>query len=325
MSRKKIIGVTLGDPGGIGPEIVLKILPQYLTLQKKGVFFLILGHMNVLKKNKKYLKCNFPFKLHTEFNLKNFNPKCINVLPPSKEKPFKIGRVDRQNGILAFDAIRLGTDLALQGKIQGLMTAPVNKESVQKTVKNFHGHTDYLAERAKLKNHAMLLVGGPLRVVLVTAHIPLKDVSKTLSTKLIVDKTVLTNETLKKELGRKPRIGISGLNPHGGDGGLIGKEEKQIIFPAVKRLKQKNLNVIGPIPGDTVFALAYQGKIDVVISMYHDLGLAPLKMVAFDEGINVTLGLPFKRSTPDHGTAFDIAYKGIANPGSIEKAFNYLI
>jgi len=323
--KKRIIVVTLVDPGGIGPEIVLKALPKYLKLQKKGTYFLILGHLHTLKKASQNLRKKFSFNMLSKFDPLALSINHINVLPPSRELPFKIGQVNIQNGKLSFEAIKFGTDLALQGKIQGLMTAPVSKEAVQKTVKNFRGHTDYLAERAKVKNYAMLLMGGPLRVILVTAHIPLKGVASSITSQLIIDKTLLANRFLKTILKRNPRIGIAGLNPHGGDGGLVGQEEIKIIAPAVKKLKRKGVKVLGPIPADTIFALAYQKKIDLVISMYHDQGLGPLKMIAFDEGINVTLGLPFKRSTPDHGTAFDIAYKNKASSHSIEKALDYLL
>lgn len=321
----KVIGITLGDPGGVGPETVLKALPKYLKLQKKGTYFLLIGHLNALQATARTLRKKFPFKVHKQFDPASLDPRKINVLPPSKERPFKIGRVNKVNGELSFNAIRVGTDLALSGKIQGLMTAPVNKESIEKTVRHFHGHTDYLAERAKTKKYAMLLMGGPLRVILVTAHIPLKKVAQTITITSIVEKTEIAHRILKKELGRTPKIGIAGLNPHSGDGGLMGDEEGRIIAPAVKRLKAKGFKVNGPIPADTIFTFAYQKQIDLVIAMYHDQGLGPLKMIAFEEGINVTLGLPFRRSSPDHGTAFDIAYKNKANPHSTEKALEYLI
>jgi 4-hydroxythreonine-4-phosphate dehydrogenase len=325
LTKPKIIGVTLGDPGGVGPEVVLKALPKYLKLQKKGIFFLVIGHLNALEKTSRMLKKKFSFNVLKVFDPKLLAKNQINVLPPSKERSFRVGKVDIENGRLSFEAIRLGTELAAQGKIQGLMTAPVNKESIQKTVKNFHGHTDYLAEKAGAKEHAMLLMGGPLRVVLITAHIPLSKVASSITSKLIVNKTLLANRVLKKQLGRTPRIGIAGLNPHSGEGGLLGKEEIRIISPAVKMLKNRKVNVKGPIPADTIFTLAYEGKLDLVVAMYHDQGLGPLKMIAFDKGINVTLGLSFKRSSPDHGTAFDIAYKNKANSHSTEKAIEYLL
>jgi 4-hydroxythreonine-4-phosphate dehydrogenase len=171
----------------------------------------------------------------------------------------------------------------------------------------------------------MMLQGGPLRVVLATIHLPLRDVPKALSTSLIMSKAELAHNFLKQELHRSPKIGIAGLNPHAGEGGILGREDLEIIEPAVKRLKEKGMDVRGPLAADTIFRKAYVGELDVVLAMYHDQGLGPLKMIAFDEGINVTLGLPYRRSSPDHGTAFDIAYQGKANSLSTEKAIEFLL
>jgi 4-hydroxythreonine-4-phosphate dehydrogenase len=219
----------------------------------------------------------------------------------------------------------LGTKLAIKKKIQGLMTAPVSKEAVRLSVRNFRGHTEYLAEMSRTKSFAMMLQGGPLRVVLVTTHIPLRQVAQAITQKAVIEKVMLVHKFLKNELGRDPVIGVAGLNPHAGEGGLMGREDMKIIAPAVKKLQKKRIKAIGPVPGDIIFRKAYQGKLDAIVAMYHDQGLAPLKMIAFEDGINVTLGLPFRRSSPDHGTGFDIAYQNKAHSGSTEKAIEFLL
>ena len=321
----RVIGVTLGDPGGIGPEVVLKALQKFLPLQKKGTFFLLLGYLPVLEKTAQILRLPSNFLLHNHFDPKLLAQDKINVLAPAPFTQFEIGKVDGENGKLAFNCVRVGAYMAAAELLDVLMTAPVSKEAIQKTVKDFHGHTEYLAQVAKVKNFAMMLQGGPLRVVLVTIHLPLKDVARAISSDLIVSKTELAHQFLKEELKRNPKIGVAGLNPHAGEGGVLGREDAEIIAPAVKKLQAKGMNVEGPLAADTIFRKAYIGQLDAVICMYHDQGLGPLKMIAFDEGINVTLGLPYRRSSPDHGTAFDIAYQGKANSLSTEKALEFIL
>ncbi len=321
----KIIGITLGDPGGIGPETVLKALPKFLPLQAQGTFFLILGYLPVLERTAALLKIPSNFLVHAHFDTKLLDPRKINVLQPGAPGPFQVGKVDIENGKLAFNAVRVGAYMASSGMLQGLMTAPVSKTAIQKTVKDFYGHTEYLAQVAQVKNFAMMLQGGPLRVVLATIHLPLKDVPKAISTELIIQKGELAHQFLKQQLKRDPRIGVAGLNPHAGEAGLLGREDLEVIAPAVKKLQAQGIRAEGPLAADTIFRKAYVGELDVVLAMYHDQGLGPLKMIAFDEGINVTLGLPYRRSSPDHGTAFDIAYQGKANSLSTEKAIEFLL
>jgi len=323
--KPKVIGITLGDPGGIGPEVVLKALPKFLPLQTKGTFFLVLGYLPVLEKTAKTLKVSPDFLVHSHFDPKLLAAGKINVLSLAPSAEFQVGKVDAENGKLAFNAVRVGAYMASSGLVDGLLTAPVSKEAIQKTVKDFHGHTEYLAQVARVKSFAMMLQGGTLRVVLVTIHIPLKDVPRMISSSSIVSKAELAYQFLKRELKREPRIGVAGLNPHAGEGGLLGREDLEVILPAVKTLQAKGIGAEGPLAADTIFKRAYQGELDVVIAMYHDQGLGPLKMVYFDSGINVTLGLPYRRSSPDHGTAFDIAYQGKASSLSTEKAIEFLL
>jgi len=225
-----------------------------------------------------------------------------------------------------FDAIKKAVQILKKKKADALVTAPVNKEAINKAGIFFQGHTEYLAKTTNTKKFAMMLCGGPLKVTTVTRHIPIKEVSRHITESKIIDSVRLTYEALKSYFGIKnPKIGICGLNPHCGEGGRIGREEKDIIIPAIKKIKRRIPGVQGPISGDIIFYIAYKGRLDAVISMYHDQGLGPLKMVAFEKGVNVTLGLPFIRTSPDHGTAYDIAGKGIADPSSMKEAIKLAI
>jgi 4-hydroxythreonine-4-phosphate dehydrogenase len=222
----------------------------------------------------------------------------------------------------AADWVVEGAKRCLAGELAALVTAPISKKLLRDAGYRFEGHTELLAHIARTKRFAMMLVGGPLRVALVTIHVPLAKVSRLLSTKKIIEVIELSHDMCRCLGIRHPRIGVAGLNPHAGESGLLGDEERRIIAPAVRRAARKKINVTGPWPADTLFHKAYHGEFDAVVAMYHDQGLAPLKMIAFDSGVNLTLGLPFVRTSPDHGTAFDIAGKNIARPDSMIAAIN---
>ena len=225
-----------------------------------------------------------------------------------------------------FDAVKKAVGLLKNKKADALVTAPVNKEAINRSGIFFQGHTEYLAKATDTKRFAMMLCGGKLKVTTVTRHVPLKKVSNILTQEKIIEASKLTDYALKKYFGiKEPRIGVCGLNPHCGEGGKIGKEEQNIIIPAIKKIKRYVSGIHGPISGDVIFHMAYHGKLDAVISMYHDQGLGPLKMAAFEKGVNVTLGLPFIRTSPDHGTAYDIAGKDMANPGSMKEAIKLAV
>lgn len=220
-----------------------------------------------------------------------------------------------------FEAIERAVGILKKENAAGLVTGPVNKALINKTGISFKGHTEYLSSATDTKKIAMMFYSASLKVALVTRHIALKSVPKELSQEKIIDTTLLVDEALRTFFKIKtPRIGISGLNPHCGEEGLMGREEKTIIMPAVKKLKRKVPGIRGPLPADVVFHMAYNGKFDAVISMYHDQGLAPFKMIAFQDGVNITLGLPFVRTSPDHGTAYDIRGKGLSDPRSMKEA-----
>jgi 4-hydroxythreonine-4-phosphate dehydrogenase len=210
-------------------------------------------------------------------------------------------------------ALETGARRCLAGELAALVTGPIAKRQIAP----WPGQTEFLAHLAGTKKFAMMLVGGPLRVSLVTTHAPLKEVAKLITGRRIREVIELTDDFCRRIGIKRPRIGVAGLNPHAGEGGLLGDEERRIIAPAVKRTR-----AIGPLPADTLFHKAYRGEFDAVVAMYHDQGLVPLKMIAFDTGVNITLGLPFIRTSPDHGTAYDIAGEGIARPDSMIAAIN---
>jgi 4-hydroxythreonine-4-phosphate dehydrogenase len=209
-----------------------------------------------------------------------------------------------------------------RGELAALVTAPISKTLIRQAGYRFEGHTELLAFLTDTKQYAMMLVGGPLRVALVTIHQPLAKVPGLITARRITEVVTLTNGFCRCLGIKRPRIGVAALNPHAGEDGLLGGEEKRIIGPAVKALAQKFPGVRGPVPADTLFHKAYLGQFDAVVAMYHDQGLVPLKMIAFDTGVNLTLGLPFVRTSPDHGTAPDIAGKGVARPDSMIAAIN---
>lgn len=214
-------------------------------------------------------------------------------------------------------------DLITRGFASAVATAPITKEALKKVGFAYPGHTEYFAALTGTTDFAMMLAGSRLRVVLATIHVPLIDVFKLLTTELIVAKGMLIDRWFTRHLGLKPRIGIPGLNPHASENGLFGDEERRIIVPAVAALKAAGVNAEGPFPPDTIYHAAYHGKFDVILSMYHDQGLIPMKLVHFEDGINVTLGLPYVRSSVDHGSGYDIAGKGVANPASMIEAIRF--
>ena len=224
-----------------------------------------------------------------------------------------IGNAHTRRRADAADWVAEGARRCLCGELAALVTAPVAKELVGP----WPGQTELLAHLAGTKKFAMMLVGGPLRVALVTIHEPLARVPGLITGRRIRDVIELTEDFCRRLGIKRPRLGVAGLNPHAGEGGLLGDEERRIIAPAVKRTR-----AVGPLPADTLFYKAYRGEFDAVVAMYHDQGLAPLKMIAFDTGVNLTLGLPFVRTSPDHGTARDIAGKGVARPDSLIAAIN---
>lgn len=321
MSKDRLTcAITLGDPAGIGPEVVLKALKDKRI--RRLASFLIIGNSFAIEKTARISK----IRLSSD----------IALLDVGNISKLAFGRAIAAYGKVAMECIDAALKLIRLKKVDVLVTAPVNKHTISQARlprdihggqagRLFRGHTEYLAQSTKTRNFAMMLIGGPFKVVLATRHIALKKVAKALTAEKIYEALGLTVFALKKYFGiRRPRIGVCGLNPHSGEEGILGQEEIKIIRPAVVRAK--NLaSIKGPLPADTLFYSASQGEFDAVVAMYHDQGLIPLKTFAFHQGVNLTLGLPFVRTSPGHGTAYDIAGKNKANPGSMIEAIKLAV
>ncbi|MFH1612207.1 MAG: 4-hydroxythreonine-4-phosphate dehydrogenase PdxA [bacterium] len=321
MIQKPIVGITLGDIAGIGPEIVIKSLLDEEIISACNP--LIIGDIEVFKETLKNLSITFPLNYCQNYEEAKFEKEKINIIGISSFSPndYTKGKINLLTGKASLEYIKKGIQLSLEKKIDLLVTAPVNKESIIKSGFIFSGHTEYLANLSHVKKFAMMLVSENLKVVLATTHLPLKKVSTTLSSLKIYDTIMLTYDSLKQYFGlSNPTIGVSGLNPHCGEGGSIGNEEITQIIPAILKAQKKNINVQGPFPADTLFVKEKLSKFDAIITMYHDQGMIPIKMNGFGKAVNITLGLPFIRTSPDHGTGFDIAGKNIANPESLKQA-----
>jgi 4-hydroxythreonine-4-phosphate dehydrogenase len=312
------IGISLGDVTGIGPEVALKAVAA--ESKNDDAKYLFIGDENLLARLNKKLSLNLPLQ---NFPQKKSGGKFFVINSFLKNPPINLATSSPSSANAAIACLRDGAERCLRGELDALVTAPVNKKAiVDAGHKNFVGQTEFLSEIAGAKRTAMMLLGHDeknrwLRVALATVHIAIKSVPK----KLTVEKITLAIELAAqacRDLGlSRAKIAVAGLNPHAGEGGEFGDEEIKIIAPAILALQKKGFDVTGPLSGDTVFHYALRGNFDAVVAMYHDQGLAPLKAVAFDTGVNWTLGLPFIRTSPDHGTAYDIAGKGIANPSSM--------
>jgi 4-hydroxythreonine-4-phosphate dehydrogenase len=316
-----LLAVTLGDVCGIGPEIIIKALGQRDIYQCcKPV---VIGDKNALKKAAQLLKREIKFVPPPWEEEIDFGPGIISLVSESylEERDLIYGKPNPKIGKAAFTYIKTATSLALAKKVDGIVTCPVNKAVINAAGIPFLGHTDLLAALTHSKRYAMLFVGKRLKVVLATIHVPLKEVPRLINQEKLLSLIVLTHHFFLKKLNIKnPRIAIAALNPHAGEGGLIGQEEIEIIIPVIKKAQQMGINIMGPLPPDTLFYWAKQSHYDVVISMYHDQALIPFKLLHFCNGVNVTMGLPIVRTSVDHGTAYDIAGKGKADESSLVAA-----
>jgi 4-hydroxythreonine-4-phosphate dehydrogenase len=318
--RERNIVITLGDAGGVGPEVSLKAIAAE---RKPGTRFFLLGDPRVIAATLRQLK--LPLKV---VSAEAASPRDRVLLLPSAQRPFKPGLKPgcREHAQAAMTWLQEGAGLCLEGKADALVTAPVNKESIMRAgYSDFVGQTELLSGIARARRTAMMLLGQDdrgrwLRVALATIHVPLKDVARKLTRQRVQLAIELAAEACRLLQLPRCRVGVCGLNPHAGEGGLIGTEELTVVQPAVRAAGRRGLDVVGPLAADTLFHYALRGEYDAVVAMYHDQGLAPLKMIAFDTGVNWTLGLPFVRTSPDHGTAYDIAGRGLASPASMQAA-----
>lgn len=311
----------MGDPAGIGPEIIIKALS--LTEIQRICRPVVIGDASILKNTLKIAKTS-PLILNEIKRIDdgNFGLGIINILDMDNVEisKLKIGKVSEQSGRAAVKYVEKAVDLAIAGKVDAITTAPINKEAMHKAGYKYEGHTELLTQRTKSKQSAMMFLSDSIRVMFVTAHIPFSKITSEIDKKKILDTIKLADKELTKILGKAPKIGVAALNPHAGENGIFGIEEEKFISPAVQEAKKLGINVKGPISADAIFYLANIGAFDIVISMYHDQGLIPIKLLSFNKSVNVSVGLPIIRTSVDHGTGFDIAGKGWANPSSMVQA-----
>jgi len=312
------IAITLGDPAGIGPEIALKaVLAPEVWEQCIPV---LVGLPAVCRATAEQV--GLVVSVRPTESAADLRDECgiANVLAPPgfPDVPLPApGELDAQGGQLAFEAIAEAVRLIRAGELDALCTGPISKAALNLAGHHYPGHTELLAEMAGAPLVAMLMVGGGVRVIPATIHCPLEDVPQRLTSRRIVDLLDLIDRTMADFRIERPRIAVCGLNPHAGEDGLLGREEQALIVPAIDEARAQGIDAAGPVPADVVFHQMLQGRWDVVLAMYHDQAMIPVKTLAFDRGVNVTLGLPFVRTSPDHGTAFDIAGRGIARPDSL--------
>jgi 4-hydroxythreonine-4-phosphate dehydrogenase len=316
---KPTIGISCGDINGIGIEIIIKTLGDSRILEVcTPVIFANSKVLNFYRKTLPEISLNFTA-------IKEINkiiPRQVNLYSCWEEDvPVTPGALNDTGGKYAIKSLTLAAEALKAGKIDGLVTAPFHKKNVQSAEFSFTGHTPYLKKLFGANDVAMLMVAQNMRVALLTEHVPVKEVAQFITRESIVSKLQIVNASLKKDFGiSKPKIAVLALNPHGGDEGLIGKEEEEIIKPAIKDAKQKDILCFGPYPADAFFARGNHEKFDAVLALYHDQGLIPFKSLAFGEGVNYTAGISGVRTSPDHGVAFDISGKGQADESSFREA-----
>ena len=310
--------ITIGDPNGIGPEIILKTFKDERLLSE--ITPIIYSPIEVLDFYIKNL--NLKTELNKISKAQDAADNKLNVLSFNcHEMLISPGNITKQGGEIAFQSLKKATADLLHLNADIIVTAPINKDNIQNEEFNFLGHTEYFTEKCNQNESLMLLAHHNLKVGLVTNHLPIEKISENIHESQILNKLLLMHQALKKDFAKSnPKIALMGLNPHSGDNGLIGNEEKLIIKPTILAAKKMNINVSGPFPADGFFANKNHKKFDGILAMYHDQGLIPFKILSNNEGVNFTAGLPIIRTSPDHGTGFDIAGKSIAKEESFKNA-----
>lgn len=305
MSKPKV-AITIGDPAGIGPEIVYRATN---SLRVQSVCSpVVVGDKNIISKY---------------FNIYKKSNKIEFVFSSNYNKKIQIGKSSKISGLIACAAIRQATKMCMLKHTKSMVTAPVSKESFKLAGLKYSGHTEFLGELTRTKNYCMMMICDNINSVMITRHLPISKISAMLTKKDIVSTIKLSADFIKQILKRSPQIMICALNPHAGDNGILGNDEKKVIIPAIKKLKEKNYNIIGLYPVDVAWQKFLKNKYDLIVAMYHDQIMLPLKILNPKKIVNVTVGLPFIRTSPGHGTAFDIAGKNIADFSSMEEAIIY--
>ncbi|HKJ69182.1 MAG TPA: 4-hydroxythreonine-4-phosphate dehydrogenase PdxA [bacterium] len=311
-----MIGITLGDANGVGPEILLRAFQENLLPGQ----FLVIGDYPVLEACNEQLSLDAPIRKMMDED--DYQPEYINVydLILLRKEDITPGRIAKKVGSAALEYVRKSTRLALDGFLAAIVTLPINKEAVRLTMEDFTGHTGFIASLCDITNYTMMLASRELIVTHCSTHVSLRDAIALVTKDRVYDVIRLTDDAVKK-LRSQARIAVAGLNPHAGEHGAFGDEEEKAIAPAVEKARKTGLDVTGPEAPDTVFYRAVNARYDAVVCMYHDQGHIPMKLSGFEEGVNVTLGLPIIRTSVDHGTAYDIAYQGIASVKSFHNAY----
>lgn len=320
----------MGDPAGVGPELCVRALsnPDVLRLCQPVVF----GSLDVLKRVSAVINLPLPAEFQTtraERGLRNTKwgsaPVVVNCPAPEADS-IEPGKVSAECGAAGFAFIKTAIEAAMTGQIAGVATAPIHKEALRLAGVQYPGHTEIFTALTGSKRTCMMLRSDVLTVSMVTTHIGYAEVPQRISTQRILDVIELTANAIATMNHRPARLAICGLNPHAGEHGLFGnREEEQFVEPAVAQARAKGISIEGPLPPDTAFTTANRKRFDGIVCLYHDQGHIPFKMLAFDDGVNITLGLPIVRTSVDHGTAFDIAWKGVANPTSFYKAIEFAV
>ncbi len=313
------LGISHGDINGIGYEIIFKTLSDIRMFDMCTP--IIYGSSKVAAYHRKTLNIS-NFNLNNIKDANEAHAKRVNIINCVDDNiRVELGKETKMGGEAAYAALSLAVEDLKNGKIDVLVTAPIHKKNIQSDNFKFPGHTEYLQKEFNAKESLMFLVSDVLKVGVVTGHIPLNAVSKAITKEKIISKLKIMNKSLKEDFTiRKPKIAVLGLNPHSGDNGLIGKEEQDVIIPAIEEAKQQGIVALGPYPADGFFGSNNLSKFDAVLAMYHDQGLTPFKTIAFSSGVNFTAGLPYVRTSPDHGTAFEIAGQGVADEESFRQA-----
>jgi 4-hydroxythreonine-4-phosphate dehydrogenase len=311
----------MGDPAGIGPEVVAKALANASV--RRGCRLLVIGSFPAMERALKLLKSPWKAVLVTDVERLPVGPKQVAVLDPLPHPlgAFEIGKAAPETGAASVAFITEAVRLAEAGLIDAMVTAPINKEAMHMGGYRYPGHTELLADLTKSTEVGMMILGGPLKIMFTTTHVALRELPDRLTVPAIVRAIRLADLALRESFRiRKPRIGVAALNPHAGEHGLFGNEEQTTIQPAVDQARQAGIDASDPLPADTLFGKVARGAYDGVVALYHDQGLIPLKLVAFGTCVNMTVGLPIIRTSVDHGTAYDIAGRGVAEPGSLIEA-----
>lgn len=336
LNNKPIVAITMGDPASIGPEVAVKALAKNEIYEICNP--IIVGDSRVIQKTVDGLRVDKKINRITDVKDAHFNTNEINVyhLELVDVDKLEVGKVSAMAGEAAFQSVKKVIELALDKKVDATVTAPLHKESINLAGHKFSGHTEIYAHYTNTKKYAMLLVEENLRVIHVSTHVSLRQACDAVKKDRIVEVTELISDACKSFGIENPKIAVAGLNPHAGDGGLFGSEEIEEIIPAIKKANELGLNVEGPFPADTLFAIARGGTFDGCVAMYHDQGHIPFKLVGFEwdgeskimksvKGVNITLGLPIIRTSVDHGTAFEIAGKGIASEDAMVLAIKHAV